>query len=256
MGSANAFYRLANNMQKLMIHTFVLVVLLLGGSIQAQFTSSIVYDGTMQEYLHRLDLFENYGNKQKLIDSQNQLVKFQHEHEDGTWTHRISKLEIVGSSDDVVKFHVTYQGQESAAEEVNRLEIDFDRAVSSFLGFPLPKDHPLVGNWGLRLTYNLDGKVQNEKNQDVKTEARAPVRFSIDDDTGELKRIDMMTIFKTPEGFVGKIRALELDQPVNMKTMSVEEHRELAEQLLEKHVLLPPQTPNEPVDIGDPTDDS
>ena len=241
---------------KKLTYTSVLVSLLLVGSIQAQFTSSIVYDGTKQEYLHRLDLFENYGNKQKLIDSKNQLVKFQHEHEDGSWTHRILKLEIVGSSEEVVEFHVTYQGQESADEDEISLEIDFDKAVTSFLGFPLPKDHPLVGNWGLRQTYNFDGKVQDENNQDVKTEARAPVRFSIDDDTGELKRIDMMTIYKTPDGFVGTIKAIEPEKPVNMKTMSVEEHLELVEQLLEKHAIPTTQTQDESIDIGDPTENS
>lgn len=213
----------------------VLVSLLLGGSIQAQFTSSIVYDGTIQEYLHRVDIFESYGNKEKLIDSKNQLVKFQHEHEDGTRTHRIFKLEIVGSSEEVVEFHVTYQGQEPAAEDVNRVEIDFDKAVISFLGFPLPKDHPLAGNWGRRYTFTFDDYETDEDDREVMIENSSPVRFSVDDKTGELKRIDVMTVYKTPKGFVGKIKAIEPEQPVNMKSMSVEEHRELAEQLLEKH---------------------
>lgn len=241
---------------KKLIYTSVLVSLLLGGSNQAQFTSSIVYDGTMQEYLHRLDFFENYGNKEKLIDSKNQLVKFQHEHEDGTWTDKVFKLEIVGSSEEVVEFHVTYEGQKSADEDEDRLEIDFDKAVTSLVGFPLPKNHPLAGNWGRRYTFTFDDYETDEDDTDVMMEKSSPVRFSIDDNTGELKRIDIMTIYKTPKGFVGKMRAIEPEQPMNMKTMRIEEQRELAEQLLEKHATPPAQTPNEPEDIGDPTDDS
>ena len=227
---------------KKVIYIFVLVALLLGGSVQAQFTSSVVYDGTMQEYLHRLDLFESYGNKEKLIDSKNQLVKFQHEHEDGTWTHKTFKLEIVGPSKEVVEFRVTYQAKESTEDEENSLEIDFDKAVSSFIGFPLPKDHPLAGNWGRRQTFNFDSKDPDGNIQQAKTEVRAPVRFSIDDDTGALKRVDMMTIYETPKGFVGKIRALDPEQPVNMKSMSVEAQANLVDELLEKHALPSPPT--------------
>lgn len=228
---------------KKLTYTSVLVSLLLAGSIQAQFTSSIVYDGTMQEYLHRLDLFENYGNKEKLIDSNNQLVKFQHEHEDGTWTDKVFKLEIVGSSEEVVEFHVTYEGQKSADEDEDSLEIDFDKAITSLVGFPLPKDHPLAGNWGRRYSYTFDGYGKDENDTDVRKEENSLVRFSVDDETEELKRIDVMTIYKTPEGFVGKMRAIEPEQPMNMKTMRIEEQRELAEQLLEKHAI--PTTPIE-----------
>ena len=242
-----AINRQAKNMKKL-FYTSVLVSLLLGGSVRAQFTSSVVYDGTTQEYLHRLDLFENYGNKKKLIDSKNQLVKFQHEHEDGTRTHRIFKLEIVGSSEEVVEFHVTYQGQEPAAEDVNSVQIDFDKAVISFLGFPLPKDHPLAGNWGRRYTFTFDDYETDEDNREVMIENSSPVRFSVDDKTGELKRIDVMTVYKTPEGFVGKIKAIEPEQPVNMKTMRIEEQRELAEQLLEKHAIPTPPIENLPTE--------
>ena len=234
---------------------------MLVGEIQAEFTSSIVYDGTMQEFLHRLDLFESYGNKQKLIDSKNQLVKLQHEHEDGTWTYKVFKLEIVERSEDVVEFHVTHQKQEGADDDENRndennQEIDFDKTLSSFLGFPLPKDHPLAGNWGLRLSYIINGHEKDENNQDVKTEKDTAVRFSIDDDTGELKRMDIMSIAETGEGFVGKIRAISPEQPINMKSLSVKEHKELAKQVLEKHSMLQPQMLKDPTDISDSSNDS
>lgn len=224
------------------IYIFVLVALLLGGSIQAQFTSSVVYDGTMQEYLHRLDLFESYGNKEKLIDSKNQLVKFQHEHEDGTWTHKTFKLEIVGSLEDISEFHVTYQGQESTDDDEEDLEIDFDKSIYSFVGFPLPKNHPLVGNWGRRHTYAFDGFTKDENDSDVRMEESSLVRFSVDDETGELKRIDIMIVYKTPEGFVGKIRAIEPEQSMNMDTRCVEEEREFAVEMLEKHAIPSPLT--------------
>lgn len=224
------------------IYIFVLVVLLLGGSIQAQFTSSVVYDGTMQEYLHRLDLFESYGNKEKLIDSKNQLVKFQHELEDGTWTHRIFKLEIVGPSEEVVEFHVTYQGQESTDDDEDDLEIDFDKAISSFVGFPLPKSHPLAGNWGRRHTYPFDGYGKDDDGTDGMLEKSSLVRFSVEDETGELKRIDIMTIYETSEGIVGKMRAIEPEQTMNMGTRRVEEEREFAVEMLEKHAIPTPPT--------------
>ena len=239
----------------------LLLALALVGEIHAEFTSSIVYDGAMQEFLHRLDLFESYGNKQKLIDSKNQLVKFQHEHDDGTWTDKVYKLEIVKGSEDTVEFHVTHQKQEGVDDDENRndenrLEIDFDQALHSFLGFPLPKDHPRSGNWGMRLAYTMNDHEKDETIQDVKAENSTAVRFSIDDDTGVLKRIDIVSIAKTPEGFVGKIRAISPEQPTNMKSMSVEEHKKLARQLLEKHAIPQPQTLKEPTENSDPSNNS
>ena len=239
----------------------ILVAITLVGVVQAEFTSSIVYDGTMQEFLHRLDLFEGYGNKTKLIDSENQLVKFQHEHEDGSETYEIYRLEIVERSEDVVEFHVNHQEQEGVDDDENRndesfLEIDFDSALYSFLGFPLPKSHPLAGNWGRRLSYTIDGQEKDENSQDVLTENGTAVRFSVDDDSGELKRIDIMSIALSSEGFVGKIRAISPEQPTNMNSLSVEEHMELARKLLDKHLVPQPQMQKEPAEIGDPSNDS
>ncbi|MXZ44564.1 MAG: hypothetical protein F4Z01_06290 [Gammaproteobacteria bacterium] len=236
--------------------TALFVSLLLSGSVLAQFTSSIVYDRTMQEFLHRIDLFENYGNKEKLLDSKRQLVKFQHLHEDGTTTHKMFKLEIVGPKEDVIEFHVTYQKQEGEDENENDQQLDFEKALTSFIGFRLPRDHPRAGNWGRRYTYRFDSQEQNENDQEVIAETSTPVRFSIDDETGELKRIDIMSFSLTTEGFVGKIKPLNPEQPIRMYSMSTKEHRELAEQLLKKHAIPAPQTPDEPIGVDDSGENS
>lgn len=255
MDASESFRQHLKNMKKL-IYSTLFVSVLLGGSVQSEFTSSIVYDGTMQEYLHRLELFESYGNMGKMLDGKRQLVKFQHEHEDGTRTHKIFKLEIFGPKEDVVEFHVSYQKQEGEDEDENPQKIDFEKALVSFFGFPLPKDHPRAGIWGRRYTYRFDSQVQNENDQEVSAETSTPVRFSIDDETGELKRIDIMSFSLTTEGFVGKIKPLNPEQPIRMYSMSTKEHRELAEQLLEKHAIPEFQTPDESMDVDDPADSS
>lgn len=215
----------------------VLVLLLIGGVAHAQFTSSVVYGGTMPEYLHRLDLFENYGNKEKLIDAKEHLVKFSHEHKDGTLTERVFKLDIIGPKEDIVEFRVTFQREEDVEEDDSSVEIDFEEAVISFIGFPLPKSHPLAKRWGHRLTFNFDGRDQN-----VQTKVRSPVRFSIEQDTDELKRIDIMSIYQTAEGFVGKIKPIEPEESWDVKSMSLRKRLKLVNELLEKHGIPAPQT--------------
>lgn len=222
----------------------VLVSLLIGGIAQAQFTSSVVYGGTMPEYLHRLDLFENYGNKEKLIDAEKQLVKFSHRHKDGTLTERVFKLDIVGPTEDIVEFHVTFQREED--EDNSSVEIDFDEAVISFIGFPLPKSHPLAKRWGHRLTFNFDGR-----DQDVQTGERSPVRFSFDHDTEQLKRIDIMSIYETAEGFVGKMKPMEPEKPWDVKSMSLKNRLKLVDELLEKHGI-PEQQTSDVLETEDP----
>ena len=224
----------------------VLVSLLIGGIAQAQFTSSVVYGGTMPEYLHRLDLFENYGNKEKLIDAEKQLVKFSHGHKDGTLSERVFKLDIVGASDDIVEFHVTFQRDEEIETDNTSVEIDFDEAVISFIGFPLPKSHPLAKRWGHRLTFNFDGRDQDEKSDE-----RSPVRFSFEHDTEELKRIDIMSIYKTAEGFVGKMKPMEPEKPWDVKSMSLKKRLKLVDELLEKHGI-PEQQTSDVLETEDP----
>ena len=206
---------------------------------KAEFTSSVVYDGNIGEFLHRLELFEDYGNKQKLIDSENQLVKFQHEHEDGSLTFKIYKLEILEPSEDLVEFHVSHQIPQGAdasdlAKEQDDKEIDIDNALKSLMGFRLPKDHPNAGIWGKRETYTINGLEDDENDRVVATEVSTPVRFSIDDDTGEVKRIDFLSISKTAEGIVGRIRVKIPEQPINFYKLSHEDREELVEELLGK----------------------
>ncbi|MXZ54784.1 MAG: hypothetical protein F4227_08500 [Gammaproteobacteria bacterium] len=222
---------------KTLTYTTVLVLLLLGGVAHAQFTSSVVYSGTMPEYLHRLDLFENYGNKEKLIDAEEHLVKFSHEHKDGTLTERVFKLDIVGPTEDIIEFHVTFQREEDLEDDDSSVAIDFDEAVISFIGFPLPRSHPLARRWGHRLTYNFDAR-----DQDDQTKVRSPVRFSFEHDTEELKRIDIMSIYQTAEGFVGKIKPIEPEESWDVKSMSLRKRLKLVNELLEKHGIPAPQT--------------
>ena len=196
-----------------------------------------MYGGIIPEYLHRLDLFESYGNKEKLVDAEKQLVKFSHEHKDGTLSERVFKLDIVGPTEDIVEFHLTFQREEDVEEDDSRVEIDFDEAVISFIGFPLPKSHPLARRWGHRLTYNFDGRDQDEQ-----TKVRSPVRFSFEHDTEELKRIDIMSIYKTAEGFVGKIKPIEPEKSWDVKSMSLRKRLKLVNELLEKHGIPAPQT--------------
>ena len=231
--------------------TMICIVLFLATFLvlkaNAEFISSVAYDGTIGEFLHRLELFEDYGNKQKLIDPEKQLVKFQHQHEDGSLTSKIYKLEIVEPSDHVIEFHVSYQKPQVAdtknlANEVNDQEIHIDKAIKSLMEFRLPKDHSYAGIWGKRETYTINGLKEDENGRVVATETSTPIRLSIDDDTSEVKRIDFLSISRTPEGFVGTIKTMFPEDPINWINMNSREQREFLEELLMKNVDLESKT--------------
>lgn len=229
----------------------------------AEFTSSVVYDGTIGEFLHRLELFEDYGNKQKLIDPEKQLVKFQHQHEDGSLTSKIYKLEIVEPSDHVIEFHVSYQKPQVSetkklANEMIDQEIDIDKAIKSLTGFRLPKDHSHAGIWGKRETYTINGLKEDETGRVLATEASTPVRLSIDDDTGAVKRIDFLSISKTPDGFAGTIKTMFPEDPINWINMNSREQREFLEELLKKNADLESKTldSDEPENVDTPVPQS
>lgn len=229
----------------------------------AEFISSVAYDGTIGEFLHRLELFEDYGNKQKLIDPEKQLVKFQHQHEDGSLTSKIYKLEIVEPSDHVIEFHVSYQKPQVAdsknlANEVNDQEIHIDKAIKSLMEFRLPRDHSHAGIWGKRETYTINGLKEDENGRVEATETSTPIRLSIDEDTSEVKRIDFLSISKTPEGFVGTIKTMFPEDPINWINMNSREQREFLEELLMKNADLESKTldSDEPENVDAPVPQS
>ena len=67
------------------------VSLLLVGVVQAEFTTTIGEDHSIKDVLHQLDFFKSYGNRTKMIDRENMMVKFRHEYEDGTKTYKTVK---------------------------------------------------------------------------------------------------------------------------------------------------------------------
>ncbi|MXZ44565.1 MAG: hypothetical protein F4Z01_06295 [Gammaproteobacteria bacterium] len=223
---------------------------------QAKFTETVLEDGSIKDVVYELEIFESYGNKTKVFDHENMLIKFRHQYEDGTKTYKTYKVEVLEVSENKLEIHVKYQEEKGTDDrgwrsDDSKQEIDVNKAFEFWLNFSLPDSHSLSELKGYYNTHTINGLVKDEKSSGfAKTEDSTPIRFVVDVDTGEVVRIDFLSLSTTSDGLVYKMEMLVPDESIILKSMDSRAVRNLVEELLKANTpdtLQKPQ-PNESTD--------
>ena len=200
--------------------------------------------------LYDLDFLENYGNRLKMIDYENMMVKFRHVDKDGNRNYKIYKVKVENPSDHVIEVHYTFQKVTGIDEhgwwDDDKIpEIDFDKALDQWTEFRIPKEHPLylgseIGQRRRISKLSIGGSMNDEGDQGTASEESTPVRFLVSF-RGEVRRIDVFSVAKTDEGIILKVELLIPEEKTLFRSRNLKEQTELVEDLLEKIATMPPE---------------
>ena len=217
---------------------------------QAKFTLVVLEDGSIKDVVYELEIFKSYGNKTKVFDHENMLIKFRHQYEDGTKTYKTYKVEVLEISENKLELQVKYQEEKGTDDrgwrsDDSMQEIDVNKAFEFWLNFSLPDSHSLSERKGYYNTHTINGLVKDKTSPTglAKTEDSTPLRFVVDVDTGEVVRIDILSLSTTSDGLVYKMEMLVPDESIILKSMDSKAVRSLVEELLKANT---PDTPQKP----------
>lgn len=220
----------------------------------AEFSSDLLHTDSITRMIVELNFFKSFGNRVRMVDYENMLVKFRHGYKDGARIYKIYKVDVEKPSKHVIALDYTIQSEQGIDEhgwwdDENIPDIDLDKALEQWTEFRIPKGHPLYVESEIGMNrrireLSIDRPTNDEGDQQTNSEKDTPVRFLVSF-SGKVKRIDVFSVAKTKEGVRLTVEILVPSEQTSFWSLNSQMQKELVEQLLKNISTVSPDSSDE-----------
>ena len=239
---------------KTRIYTTLIALFVWVPATQAEFSSDLLDTDSITRMIVDLNFFKSFGNRLRMVDYENMLVKFRHGYKDGARIYKVYRVDVEKPSKHVIELDYTFQSEQGIDEygwwdDEKIPEIDLDKALEQWAEFRIPKGHPLyveseIGMNRRLSKLSIDRPKNEESDQQSKSEKDTPVRFLVSF-SGEVKRIDVFSVAKTKEGVRLTVEILVPAEQTSFWSLNSQMQKELVEQLLKNISTVSPDSSDE-----------
>lgn len=238
---------------KTRICTTLLALFLWVPATHAEFSSDLLDTDSITRMIVDLNFFKSFGNRLRMVDYENMLVKFRHTYKDGARIYKIYKVDVEKPSKHVIELDYTFQSEQGIDEfgwwdDEKIPELDLDKALEQWTKFRIPKEHPLfveseIGMNRRIRNLSIARPTNDESDRQTKSEKDTPVRFLVSY-SGEIKRIDVFSVAKTKKGVSFSAEILVPAEQTSFWSLDRQKQTDLVEQLLNNIATLSTENPD------------